>query len=84
MIEESSAPPIIRLDEKPEVSFADLDEVFDTENPDGSDIVAGETREPSPGLEFLDGDAMPIEEGDMDDLEKEGVLEPLDGYDVLV
>lgn len=80
------APPIIRLDEKPEVSFADLDEVFDTDNPDGSDIVAGEVRTPSPGLEILEGEAMPLDDDDIEDLEKhvDDTPEPLSEYEVLV
>lgn len=84
--EVDSAPPIIRLDEKPEVSFADLDEVFDTDNPEGSDIIAGEVRTPSPGLEILEGEAMPLDENDIEDLEKpiDDTPEPLNDYEVLV
>jgi hypothetical protein len=80
-----SAPPVIRLDERPEVSFADLDEVFDTDNPEGSDIVAGEPRLSSPGLEILDEDAVPLGGDDVEDLDGGAEKsEPLDDYEVLV
>lgn len=84
--EVDSTPPIIRLDEKPEVSFADLDEVFDTDNPEDSDIIAGEVRTSSPGLEILEGEAMPFDDNDIEDLEKtiDNTPEPLNDYEVLV
>ena len=82
VIKEDVAPndqpiPIIRLDDKPEVTFAELDEVFDSENPDGSDLVIGGHESP-PGLEIMDGDAMPLS----DDLGVETLN--LDEYEVLV
>ena len=87
-VTELSAPPIICIDEKPEVSFSNFDEVFDSENPDDSDIVEG-TREDPPGLEIIDGDSMPLSGDDsIESLDEDAFgkasAPPSDDYEVLV
>lgn len=75
-------PPIIRIDEKPEVSFANYDAVFDSDNPDGSDMVNGIR---SSGIEDLGGPEEPLSvDEDFEDLENEPISAPLDDYEVLV
>jgi hypothetical protein len=60
-------PPIIRIDEKPEVSFANYDAAFDSDNPDGSDMVNGIR---SSGIEDLGGPEEPLSaDEDFEDLE---------------
>ena len=87
-VTELSTPPIICIDEKPEVSFSNFDEVFDSENPDDSDIVEG-TREDPPGLEIIDGDSMPLSGDDsIESLDEDAFgkasAPPSDDYEVLV
>jgi hypothetical protein len=75
-------PPIIRIDEKPEVSFANYDAVFDSDNPERSDMVNGIR---SSGIEDLGGPEEPLSaDEDFEDLENEPTTAPLDDYEVLV
>jgi hypothetical protein len=57
-------PQMIYVDEKPEVQFADFDAVFDTENPDGSEMISAkdEDDDDTPALEILEDSGVPLSE----------------------
>jgi hypothetical protein len=77
--------PTINLDEKPNVQFSDFDAVFDSENPERSDLVyyPKEDEDHVPDLEILDEVGTPLAEGDdFDSLEKkEDIQEGIDSLD---
>lgn len=79
-------PTIIRIDDgKPEVSFANYDAVFDSDNPDKSDMVNGIR---SSGLEDIGGPEEPLTmDDDLENLDEENDSSkdmPIDDYEVLV
>lgn len=69
-------PPIIRLDDHANVTFTGLDAMFDSHNPDGSDVIEGNLEDgidyndddDMPGLEIMEGDAEPFSGDDIEDL----------------
>jgi hypothetical protein len=71
-------PPVIRLDDHANVTFTGLDALFDSHNPDGSDVIEGNLEDgmdddddnDMPGLEIMDGDAEPFGGDDIEDLSK--------------
>lgn len=80
-------PPMIYVDEKPEVQFGDFDAVFDTENPDGSEMISAKDEDDdTPALEILDDSGVPLsEDAEFDSLD-ESVPQNIsqDEYDVIV
>ena len=82
-------PPIFMIDtsNKPRVDFANYNSVFDSDHPDGSDMVEETGDDELPGLEILEDAGIPLEMGDVEDLEKhEDAPQSLgaDEFDVLV
>jgi hypothetical protein len=68
-----AGPPTIVVDTRDRVNFSDFDTVFD-DNPDGSDLVyepKDRHTEESSGVDILEGEAMPLEDGDLDRLDGE-------------
>ena len=88
-VEETLPPtpstPTINLDEKPNVQFSEFDAVFDSEDPERSDLVyyPKEDEDHVPDLEILDEVGTPLAEGDdFDSLEKkEDIQEGIDSLD---
>lgn len=78
------SPPVIRLDDHANVTFTGLDAMFDSENPDHSDLVEGTLEDGIPyandddddeeasGLEILDDAGEPLGGDDIEDLEGSG------------
>ncbi len=80
-------PPMIYVDEKPEVQFGDFDAVFDTENPDGSEMISAKDEDDdTPALEILDDSGVPLSEDVEFDSLDESVPQSIsqDEYDVIV
>ena len=80
-----SEQPVIHIDDKPEVSFANFDSVFDSDHPENSDMVYDER--PSGTLEKLDGENLPLaDDFDIEDLDagSTDVAPNSDDYEVLV
>lgn len=69
------APQTIIIDDKPTVRFGEFDAVFDSDNPNDSDMVyepkdEDDDEDDVPALEILDEQGVPLSEGlDFDDLE---------------
>lgn len=85
--QEQSQPQMIYVDEKPEVQFGDFDAVFDTEDPDGSEMISAKDEDDdTPALEILEGSGVPLsDELEFDSLEDnnaQGIN--LDDYDTIV
>ena len=88
-VEETLPPtpstPTINLDEKPNVQFSEFDAVFDSEDPERSDLVyyPKEDEDHVPDLEILEEVGTPLAEGDdFDSLEKkENIQEGIDSLD---
>jgi hypothetical protein len=81
-------PPVIRLDDHANVTFTGLDAMFDSHNPDGSDVIEGNLEDgidendddDMPGLEIMEGDAEPLCGDDVEDLlQSDGA--PSDSFD---
>jgi len=77
------SPPVIRLDDHANVTFTGLDAMFDSENPDHSDLVEGTLEDGIPyadddddddasGLEILEETGEPLGGDDIEDLEGAG------------
>lgn len=66
--------PTIVVDTRDRVNFSDFDTVFD-DNPDGSDLVYEpkdkHMEENSSGVNILEGEAVPLDDADLDKLEGE-------------
>ncbi len=80
-------PPMIYVDEKPEVQFGDFDAVFDTENPDGSEMISAKDEDDdTPALEILDDSGVPLsEDAEFDSLDENATQSiSQDEYDVIV
>ncbi len=80
-------PPMIYVDEKPEVQFGDFDAVFDTENPDGSEMISAKDEDDdTPALEILDDSGVPLSEDVEFDSLDENAPQSIsqDEYDVIV
>ena len=78
-------PQTIIIDDKPNVRFAHFDSMFDSENPDDSDMIyePKEKEDSTPDLSMLDSAGMPLSEGlDFDSLDA-GEPTPLDDYEEL-
>ena len=62
---------LLYIDEKPEVQFGDFDAVFDTEDPDGSEMISAKDEDDdTPALEILEGSGIPLsDELEFDSLE---------------
>jgi hypothetical protein len=82
--------PILRLDDHANVTFTGLDAMFDSEHPDGSDLIEGNLEDGIPyddeeasGLEILDGDddGQPLMEDDVEDLDGSGKKKGEDSFD---
>ena len=58
---------VIDTDRKPSVNFANYNSVFDSDHPEGSDMVE-ESEEP--GLEIMEDSGVPLDMGDVEDLDK--------------
>ena len=58
---------VIDTDRKPSVNFANYNSVFDSDHPEGSDMVE-ESEEP--GLEIMEDSGVPLELGDVEELDK--------------
>lgn len=74
-VEQQSNPPPIVIDERPTVRFGEFDAVFDSDNPNGSDMIYepkdGEEEDEVPALEILDEQGTSLSEGlDFDDLDE--------------
>jgi hypothetical protein len=74
-VEQQVNPPTIVIDDKPTVRFGEYDTVFDSDNPQGSDMIYdpkdGDGEDEVPALEILDEQGTPLTEGlDFDDLEE--------------
>jgi hypothetical protein len=69
-------PPVIRLDDHANVTFTGLDAMFDSHNPDGSDVIEGnledgigdDDEDDIPGLEIMEGESEPLGGDDIEDL----------------
>jgi hypothetical protein len=59
---------VIDTDRKPSVNFANYNSVFDSDHPEGSDMV--EESEDEPGLEIMEDSGVPLDMGDVEDLDK--------------
>ena len=75
VVEQKSNPPTIVIDDRPTVRFGEYDTVFDSDNPQGSDMIYdpkdGDGEDEVPALEILDEQGTPLAEGlDFDDLEE--------------
>lgn len=75
------SPAVIRLDDHANVTFTGLDAMFDSDNPDHSDLVEGTLEDGIPyadddedasGLEILDDAGEPLGGDDVEDLEGAG------------
>jgi hypothetical protein len=62
-------PPMIIIEEKPNVQFGDYDTILDSDNPDNSEMISAKFDE-TPDLEIMDEEGMPLTEG-FDELEEE-------------
>ena len=76
-VEQQANPPTIVIDDRPTVRFGEYDSVFDSDNPQGSDMIYdpkegdGDEEDEVPALEILDEQGTPLAEGlDFDDLEE--------------
>jgi hypothetical protein len=58
---------VIDTDRKPSVNFAQYNSVFDSDHPEGSDMVE-ESEEP--GLEIMEDSGVPLDMGDVEELDK--------------
>jgi hypothetical protein len=58
---------VIDTDRKPSVNFAQYNSVFDSDYPEGSDMVE-ESEEP--GLEIMEDSGVPLDMGDVEELDK--------------
>ena len=68
---------VIDPDRKPSVNFANYNSVFDSDHPEGSDMV--EESEEEPGLEIMEESGVPLDMGDVEDLDKPAtVAKPVD------
>lgn len=85
----SNDPPLIRIDTGTHrVGFASHNSFFDSDNEHGSDIIEeGPSTEGEGGLKILEDNSMPLDFGDMEDLNPASSDEPMDmgasDYDVL-
>jgi len=59
---------VIDTDKTPSVNFANYNSVFDSDHPEGSDMV--EESEEEPGLEIMEESGVPLDMGDVEDLDK--------------
>ena len=66
---------VIDTDKKPSVNFANYNSVFDSDHPEGSDMV--EESDEEPGLEIMEDSGVPLDMGDVEDLDKP-VAKPVD------
>ena len=81
-------PPTIIIDNRPSVSFGEFDTVFDSDNPQASDMIyepKDEEEDEVPALEILDEQGTPLAEGfDFDNLdEKQNDEMEIDDYESL-
>jgi hypothetical protein len=79
-------PPMIIIDDKPNVRFGEFDAVFDSDNPHASDMVyePKEDDDDVPALEILEEQGIPLSESlDFDDLNEKSDSEEIDGYEDL-
>ena len=84
LVELNESPQIINLDEKPSVSFAKYNTLFNSENPEESKMVdTDDIYNSSPDLEILDTVGVSLSSNDCDQLD--GLTEsfPLDDYEEL-
>jgi len=83
----SNDPPLIRIDTGTHrVGFASHNSFFDSDNEHGSDIIEeGASTEGEGGLKILVDSSMPLDFGDMEDLNPSSSVEPIGAsdYDVL-
>jgi len=83
----SNDPPLIRIDTGTHrVGFASHNSFFDSDNEHGSDIIEeGASTEGEGGLKILEDSSMPLDFGDMEDLNPSSSDEPIGAsdYDVL-
>jgi hypothetical protein len=85
----SNDPPLIRIDTGTQrVGFASHNSFFDSENEHGSDIIEeGASTEQEGGLKILEDNSMPLDFGDMEDLNPSSSDAAMDmgadDYDVL-
>jgi hypothetical protein len=87
IVPEPSGAPVIRINTgQSRVGFTQFDTMFDSENTDGNDIIEQGPEEEGSGLEILEGDAIPLGDGDIESLDLNGKDEAigLGDYDVLV
>ena len=80
-------PPVIRINTgQSRVGFTKFDTLFDSESADGNDIIEQGPEDEESGLEILEGDAIPLGDGDIESLDLSGKDEAigLGDYDVLV
>ena len=78
-------PQTIIIEDRPNVKFAQFDSVFDSENPDDSDMIYDpkERDDSTPDLNIMDGTGVSLSEGlDFDSLDM-SESSPLDNYDEL-
>jgi hypothetical protein len=78
---------MIYVDEKPEVQFGDFDAVFDTEDPDGSEMISAKDEDDdTPALEILEESGVPLsDELDFDSLDDNAGQEiSANDYDTIV
>jgi len=81
-LEGSSNPPMIVIEDKPTVRFGEFNAMFDSENPDNSDMIHQEDNEENsdPVLEILDGAGTSLSsDGDfinLDETPKDNTGEP--------
>ena len=71
---QQQSPQTIIIDDKPTVRFGEFDAVFDSDNPQDSDMIyepKDDEEDDVPALEILDEQGTPLSEGlDFDDLEE--------------
>jgi len=84
----SNDPPLIRIDTGTQrVGFASHNSFFDSDNEHGSDIIEEAPSTEEGGLVILEDNSMPLDLGDMEDLNPSSSDEPMDmgasDYDVL-
>jgi hypothetical protein len=85
----SNDPPLIRIDTGTHrVGFASHNSFFDSDNEHGSDMIeeGASTEQEEGGLKILEDNSMPLDFGDMEDLNpsaEESVDMGADDYDVL-
>ncbi len=82
---EVTSPQMIIIDDKPGVKFSEFDAVFDSDNPENSDLVyypKDEIEDGVPDLEILEESGIPLsEETDFDNLDKKDDSDDISSID---